>query len=271
MKINLVSDLHLEFGYQELPGGEVLILAGDIAESRSIRKHLHSTKLVQEGPNRAFPCSEFFQHECAKYDKVFYVMGNHEHYHGRFDKTQAELISMMPANVTVLEDDAVEYNGVMFMGSTLWTDLNKGDPITAWHLKSSMNDYRVVQNHYPDRGVYHKLTPEHTREVHMKTKAYFKTMLELNRDKPFVVITHHGPSFQSVNEKYSWDTTMNGGYTSALDEFVLDHENIKVWVHGHMHDPVDYLIGETRVVSNPRGYIGHEDTSGFTPDFTFEV
>jgi hypothetical protein len=38
-----------------------------------------------------------------------------------------------------------------------------------------------------------------------------------------------------------------------------------------MHDPVDYKIGETRVVSNPRGYIGHEDTSGFNPDFTFEV
>jgi hypothetical protein len=105
----------------------------------------------------------------------------------------------------------------------------------------------------------------------MKTKAYFKTVLELNRDKPFVIITHHGPSFQSVNEKYVHDKTMNGGYASNLDEFVLDHENIKVWVHGHMHDPVDYLIGTTRVLSNPRGYLGHEDTSGFNPDLTFEV
>ena len=39
MKIHLVSDLHLECEHQELPGGEVLILAGDIAESRTIARH----------------------------------------------------------------------------------------------------------------------------------------------------------------------------------------------------------------------------------------
>jgi len=25
-----------------------------------------------------------------------------------------------------------------------------------------------------------------------------------------------------------------------------------------MHDPSDYMIGETRVVCNPRGYVGYE-------------
>jgi predicted phosphodiesterase len=79
------------------------------------------------------------------------------------------------------------------------------------------------------------------------------------------------PSFASVNKKYAHEKTMNGAYASDLSEFILDNENIKVWVHGHMHDPVDYMIGDTRVVSNPRGYIGHEDTSGFNPDFYFEV
>ena len=53
MKVSLVSDLHLEFGYQEMPGGEVLILAGDIAEARSISKHHHSTKLIQDKIGRA--------------------------------------------------------------------------------------------------------------------------------------------------------------------------------------------------------------------------
>jgi len=271
MKINLVSDLHLEFGYQEMPGGEVLILAGDIAEARSISKQHHSTKLAQDEPDHFYRCSEFFKWECAKYDRVFYVAGNHEHYHGRFDKTYHVLKAIMPDNVTVLENEVVEYKGVMFMGATLWTDLNRGDPITAMTLKHGMNDYTVVQNHYPAKDLYHKLTPEHTAEAHRKTKQYFKTVLEMNRDKPFVVITHHSPSFESVNEKYAWDKAMNGGYASDLSEFILDNENIKVWVHGHMHDPVDYVIGETRVVSNPRGYIGHEDTSGFNPDFCFEI
>ena len=271
MKISYVSDLHLEFGSQTLPGGEVLVLAGDIAEARSIQRQFHSTKPVTDEHIEEFRCSEFFQKEVVKYDKVFYVMGNHEHYHNRFNKTYSDLANMMPSNVTLLEDQCEEYNGVVFVGATLWTDLNKGDPITAWHLKSMMNDYRVITQYYETRNVYHKLTPEYTRDVHLKSRAYIKTICELNRDKPVVVVTHMAPSFQSVNEKYKWDTTSNGGYASNLDEFILDNDNIKLWFHGHMHDPVDYTIGETRVLSNPRGYIGHEDTSQFDPTRFVEI
>jgi len=274
MKISLVSDLHLDIsGYCEMPGGDVLIVAGDSFEARKFTKEHHSTKtLYPTGiPNKEFPCSEFFYTECAKYNRVFMVMGNHEHYGGYFGKTYGELLGRLPANVTLLEDQVEEYNGVMFMGSTLWTDLNKGDPITAMHLKHSMSDFKAITNYYPAKNLYHKLTPEHTAETHLKTKQFFKLMLEEHRDKPFVIITHHAPSFQSVNEKYKHDTTMNGGYASDLSEFILDNENIKVWVHGHMHDPVSYYIGETRIVTNPRGYVGWEDTSHFDPGFSFNV
>lgn len=271
MNIQYVSDLHLDIsGYMDLPGGDVLILAGDICEVRALRKEHHETKLLDRAPG-AFPCYDFFNFVCPKYKKVFMVMGNHEHYRGRFDKTYDELKGMLPSNVSLLENEVEEYNGVMFMGATLWTDLNRGDPITSWHLKSAMNDYKVVQNFYPARAVYHKLTPEHTAEVHFKTKQYFRMILEEHRSRPFVVITHHAPSFMSVNEKYAHDKTMNGGYASELSEFILDNENIKVWIHGHMHDPNDYMIGSTRVVSNPRGYIPWEEGNGFDPNLTFEI
>ena len=51
---------------------------------------------------------------------------------------------------------------------------------------------------------------------------------------------------------------MNGAYHSDLTEFIMDRPEIKLWVHGHMHDDFDYMIGDTRVVCNPRGYIGYE-------------
>jgi len=270
MKITVVSDLHLEFGYQELPGGEVLILAGDIAEARSIHKDHHSTKLASTQPSLYHACSEFFKFECAKYDQVFYIMGNHEHYHGRFDQTYEVLKNLMPGNVTLLEREVCEYNGVMFMGGSLWTDCNKNDPLTFHTLKYSMNDYRVVKNKYSDT-VYHKLSPEHTAGVHRKTVEYFKFILSENRGKKFVVATHHGPSWSSVHPKYAHDRHMNGGYVSDLSEMILDNPEIAVWVHGHLHDPVDYMIGSTRVLSNPRGYQGHEDTSQFNPNLVFEV
>jgi len=270
MKISVVSDLHLEFGYQEMAGGDILVLAGDIAEARTLIKQFHSTKVLPYIPGK-LNTYDFFYHECAKYKKVFYVMGNHEHYHGRFDTTYDDLKRVLPDNVTLLENEIVDYEGVIFMGATLWTDLNKGDPITVHSMKTFMNDYRAVKNYYPDKGLYHKLTPEDTVKAHRYSLQYFNLMLSEHRDKPFVVITHMAPSFASVNEKYKYDTVMNGGYASDLSEFILDNENIRVWVHGHMHDPVDYMIGETRILSNPRGYIGHEDTSDFNPDLTFEV
>jgi Icc-related predicted phosphoesterase len=270
MIVSLVSDLHLDYsGYQELPGGDVLILAGDICEAKELGKEFHSTKLLDRKPG-AFPCSDFFEYECAKYKKVFYVMGNHEHYHGRFDKTKAFIQSMMPDNVTVLDNEVVEYEGVMFMGATLWTNLNNGDSLTMYHIKQMLNDYKVVQFHDPVKNIYHKLPPEVTFKSHVKTMKYFREMLSIHRDKPFVIISHHAPSFMSVNERFKHDHTMNGGYASDLSEDILDNENIKVWVHGHMHDPVDYKIGETRVLANPRGYIPYEGDA-FLPGFYFEV
>ena len=257
MKINLISDLHLEFGPVSLPGGEVLILAGDICEYRSLRD-LSNVK-------------DFFNLECAKYDRVFMVLGNHESYHHRFDKTYDDLKALLPDTVTLLENEAVEYQGVLFLGATLWTDLNRGDPVTAWHLKGMMNDYKVITNYYPEKGLYYKLTPEWTAQVHQNTVEYFRSVLTANPDQPVVVITHHAPSFMSVNDKYKGDTTGNGGYASELSEFVLDHTNIQAWVHGHMHDPVNYQIGHTRVMSNPRGYTPWEDGNGFDPNFTFEI
>lgn len=270
MNITLVSDLHLDVsGYLDLPGGDVLILAGDICEVKELRKEFHQTKVQDREPG-AFPCYDFFHYVVPKYKKVFMVMGNHEHYRGRFDKTYAELKSMVPDNVTLLEKECFEYEGVLFLGATLWTDLNKGDPITVYTVKGFMNDYKAIQNYYPAKELYHKLTPEYTLAEHRKTLEYFKFMLEEKRDMPVVVITHMAPSFQSVNEKYKHETTTNGAYASELNEFILDHPNIKVWVHGHMHDPVDYMIGDTRILANPRGYIPWEGAQ-FLPDFYFEV
>jgi Icc-related predicted phosphoesterase len=270
MKINLVSDLHLENGYQELPGGEVLILAGDVCEARDFLREFHSTRLTDRVPG-SLKWYDFFYHECAKYDRVFYVLGNHEHYHGRLDRTYNDLKSILPKNVRLLENECEEYNGVLFIGATLWTDCNKGNPLTLHTIKYSMNDYRLITNHYVNKNLYYKLTPEFTASVHRNSRDYIKLMLKEKKNMPAIVITHHGPSFMSINEKYQRETDMNGAYASDLSDLILDHENIRVWVHGHMHDAVDYSIGNTRVLSNPRGYVGDEDTSGFDPSFSFNV
>jgi hypothetical protein len=61
-----------------------------------------------------------------------------------------------------------------------------------------------------------------------------------------------------VHPKYAHDKIMNGAFASALDDFIAYRPQIKLWTHGHTHEPFDYMIGTTRVVCNPRGYSGHE-------------
>jgi len=39
----------------------------------------------------------------------------------------------------------------------------------------------------------------------------------------------------------------------------LNHPQIKLWTHGHTHEEFDYMVGTTRVVCNPRGYINYEN------------
>jgi hypothetical protein len=97
-------------------------------------------------------------------------------------------------------------------------------------------------------------------------------MVSEHRDKQFVICTHHAPTFQSVHEHYRHDTLMNGGYASDLSEFILDNENVLFWTHGHMHDPSDYMVGQCRVICNPRGYYGHEQQAQeFDPTVGFDI
>jgi len=270
VRIQLVSDLHLDYnGYLDLPGGDVLILAGDICEVKELHKEFHETKLVDREPG-AFPCYDFFHYVVPKYKKVFMVMGNHEHYRGKFWKTKTELEDMLPPNVTVMENQCEEYEGVLFVGATLWTDMNKGDPLTLASMQNYMNDYKVITYHYPEHNLYHKMRPADTVKMHLESRRYIEETVQAHPDKTVVVITHMAPTHESINEKYKHEPISNGAYVSDLSNLILDNPNIKFWVHGHVHDPVDYTVGWCRVLCNPRGYIPYEGKN-FAPGLTFEV
>ena len=276
MRVNVISDLHLEFADLVLPGGDVLILSGDVCEVKNIKKDHYNPDMVMLAHERADRRPDryirFFEEECSKYREVIYVMGNHEHYGFRFDKTYRHLKENIPTNIRLLEKESVEIDGVVFVGGTLWTDLNKNDPITAYTLKTSMNDYRVITNLYKDKGLYYKLTPEYTLDEHNLTKQFISDTVAASGDKPVVVVTHHSPSKLSIKPRYQGDFHMNGGYSSAMEDFILDRPQIKFWTHGHTHDTFDYMIGECRVICNPRGYAGYEErATEFDPTMGFDI
>lgn len=258
MKLAIASDLHVEFGDINLGNTEaadVLILAGDIVMLKDLDKQ-------SEQGNRA---RNFFQRVSTEFPRTLYVMGNHEHYSGDFAKGPERFRKFCEqhgiTNITLLDKESVTIDGYDFHGGTLWTDFNDMDTFTMHNAATAMNDYRGVKN--SDDTVSWKFLPKHALRDHTRMVGYLQNCMDTYResgreDNRVVVITHHAPSRLSIDEKYAHDRLMNGNFYTPLDDFICANPQIQLWIHGHMHDPFDYGLGGTRVICNPRGYMGYE-------------
>ena len=272
MKVALASDIHLEFGpisLENTEGADVLILSGDICVAKDVMNW--DDNGIFDRFDRSSTIHTFFQECCLRFPHVIYIMGNHEHYHGDYADTVTTLRNRLGYlyNLHILDKEMVQLGGVSFIGGTLWTDMNKEDSITLLHMKGMMNDFRCVQNsNKPGRRTTLKdgeeyeykalFTPEDAVVDHEQMIEYIRLMIEGKFDQKFVVVGHHSPSKLSTHPRYADEEIMNGGYSSDLSEFILDHPQIKLWTHGHTHHKFDYMIGSTRIVCNPRGYINYE-------------
>jgi hypothetical protein len=283
MKIQLASDVHLEFGSISFDnhGADVLVLSGDICVATDLLA-VDNNDIIDRF-NRSSTIHTFFQECCARFKHVIYIMGNHEHYHGDFATTLNILKERLGYlfNLHILEKESVIINNVTFVCGTLWTNMNKEDPMTMDHIRGVMNDYRIINDsrepvHYKDvDGKFHTRTGKFSAMgsvvEHKEMLSFIDKTIEANPTGKFVVVGHHAPSKISTKPIYEKEFMINGAYSSDLSEFILDHPQIKLWTHGHTHHAFDYMIGTTRIVCNPRGYDGHEDNTGFDSAMVIEV
>jgi Icc-related predicted phosphoesterase len=267
-KIALASDLHLEFAdinLQNHDDCDILVLAGDIMISADLHDHpkphvpyaAELLKTLGSRQRKAQSYRNFLDRVSFQFPQVVIVAGNHEFYHGKWNQTidiMRNECSVYP-NVHFLEQDTLTIEDITFVGGTLWTDLNRGDPLTFHGVTNASNDYNTIRH---DGLGYVKLRPAHTLGRHRQTLEYFKQVIDQQIDSTVVVVSHMAPSSMSIHEQYRHDRIMNGAYHSDLSEFILDRPQIKLWMHGHVHTDFDYKIGDCRVVCNPRGYVGFE-------------
>ena len=130
-----------------------------------------------------------------------------------------------------------------------------------------MNDYSHIR--LAKQG-YRKLRAEDTAAYH----ALHTSWLEKKLDEPFegktVIISHMAPSMQSVTDRFANDLA-SAAYASRLDALA---QKADLWVHGHMHDSLDYSLGRCRVVANPCGYRkrdGGPENENFDPNLVVEL
>ncbi len=269
MKIQIVSDLHLEFSdcfeIKNENNADVLILGGDI---------MIASKVLKPQSEYGIRFRNFLARMSFQFPHVVVIMGNHEFYDSGHWFGSIEDMRMacgVHDNVYFLERDTKIIDDVVFVGGTLWTDMNKYDPLTLHAVRDMMNDYRAIRN---DQAGYRNLKPSDTVERHRETIQYIKFVVSEHKDKRCVVVGHHSPSFLSCHEQYKSDYLMNGAYHSDLSQIMLDNPQIKLWTHGHTHHPFDYMIGDTRVVCNPRGYhqeSGWSEDTGWDPNLCVDI
>ncbi len=247
MKLHILNDLHIEFEDFAPPptDADIVVLAGDIGVGM---EGLHWAQA--RFPDRP----------------VIYVPGNHEFYHHDIDLTD-KLKTRAPDHIHVLDNDQVIIDGVRFLGSILWTDFalfGEADKFFAMqHARQWMTDFAIIRN------IGQQFTPEDATLLHAASRDWLATMLAKPFDGKTVVVTHHAPSSRSVHSRYASDL-LTPAFASNLDD-LFDGSRVALWVHGHMHDPSDYEVYDTRVVCNPRGYSPNALTPEFRPDWVIEI
>jgi predicted phosphodiesterase len=234
VRINYFSDIHLEFGELSAPetDADLIIAAGDIGIYLQGAEWLKSFN-----------------------KPVIYVAGNHEFYNRNYQDVLLDIRQLCKgSNVQFLENNRYIYQGVRFLGCTLWTDLFVDGEEKAQELGLSLNDFRKIKY---DGAAF---ATNQFSQLFQKSK----TWLEKELSKPFsgktIVITHHAPS------QWSWNDSPNAlkklAYCNDLKPLLHEYE-VSAWFHGHVHSPGDYRIADARILCNPRGYQGKKMVAGF--------
>lgn len=248
MKIQIISDLHLEFGSSELSfeQADVVVLAGDV--NTEIKGIEWIKSKIQDKP-------------------VIYVLGNHEYYKGSYPKTLHKIREAAEgSNVFVLEDDFVDIEGIRFHGATLWTDFSIfGNPRYYGSVcQDAMNDYKKIRRD----PSYSRMRSIDTFKIHQVSRAWLEKSLQQAEGLKNIVVTHHAPSLQSSPPHFKEDP-LTSAYVSNLEDFILEHQPM-YWIHGHIHTPCRYRVGETEVICNPHGYIV-DPYNGYEKELIVEI
>ena len=278
MKLRIASDFHLEFyDYKSMVGSksrdinehvvlpifgnekeQVLILAGDIIRAYDINDNQHRMEFL-------------FDNFSKRFAKVIIVAGNHEHYSFNFKNTTDVLRKFYAKweNFEFCENNIIEFGETVIFGATLWTDFNKGDPFAIGYAKSAMSDFAgAITYGSPDMQYKQRFTPELSIISHEETLFHMNEFFWKLPNPKKIVVTHHAPSGLSTAERFK-GSTLNAAFSSNLEEYILDREPI-LWVHGHMHNNSDYMIGKTRIICNPYGYYS-ENTKDYINNLIIEV
>lgn len=271
MKLRVLSDIHLEYNPISEPSNEadVTILCGDIfTKERQLPNDL----------------CDFYK---SKY--VIGIAGNHEFYGHKIDTYTNELYEIYhKRNGIFLENDYITIDdklssisindttcnsGYRFIGTTLWTDFrlfgndintikNNASILVGTRYTSHLREYYKIR---VAKRNYRKFRPLDAAILNQRAVSFIESSLNLKFDGIVSVLTHHGPSIKTIQDKDKNDI-FSLAYASNLD-WLMEKYNPNYWFYGHIHKIVPNIsISGTKLVSNPSGIL-----SNFDSNFIMEI
>jgi predicted phosphodiesterase len=281
MKIQLLSDLHLEVHPQWVPtpapSADLLVLAGDIGSYQPGSLLTDSDfGLTRFSPKNGWPTP------------VLFVPGNHEYDTFDFDETHARLRETCERlGIHWLEREVIAWpaglcgQALRFIGTTLWTDFDALAPsqttasappntrhggtapnLLAQQLKARDKAFRAANYYLKKTGSTRHGLPmlaEAVREQALVCQAWLTQALAQPFDGSTVVITHFAPSLLSADPRYG-NAPGTAGFCNALDHLL---PQAQLWLHGHLHAPSHYVKAGCRVIANPLGYARKNEQAAF--------
>jgi predicted phosphohydrolase len=249
-KVQYASDLHLEFPQnrkfiKENPFrvvGDVLVLAGDIVPFAVMQNH-----------------KDFFDYLSDHFEQTYWLPGNHEYYGYDISERSGVLEERITSNVTLLNNSVVEVNGTSMIFSTLWSRIGIEN---QWKIESSLNDFYQIRFHGSKFGT------EQYNALHRDSVDFIRGCLQEVDGRRSVVFTHHCPTFLNYPAKYKGDV-LNEAFATELYD-MIEKSGVDYWVYGHHHyNAPEFIVGNTRMVTNQLGYVGYEKTDCFKNDRFF--
>jgi len=229
VSLQYISDLHIDS--QKVtptikPKSKYLAICGDI------------------GQPYATNYKNFLKEQSDKFEKVFFVPGNHDfdlgpmYHRNRVEKWEPFVKNICNSfkNVHYLNCNTYNLNDdVLIAGSILWSK-----PMPRTDSVYSDNDPRV------SRYLEHII--EHNRHV-----DWISGVINQNPNKKVIMLTHFVPTFKLIEEKYM----ARGQYATSWFATDLEHlirSPIRVWICGHTHSVITAKVNGVKCAINAYGY-----------------
>lgn len=237
LKIGIVSDLHLNHWGRYKNNSE--------SDRRIYPLRSIEISLLKENPALLLDAGDYEEEYCTDYGiPILRIPGNHDYYGTTWNSDS------WAYGVTVNHEFGIKIGLI-----TLWVDFNGHDDYLMDLYRRCLADCWAIRN----------FTPEDAYQTHLKHKQW---LLEEHKKKPFdIIVTHHTPTLRAVHPRYTANSItrdISFGFSSDLDDLVLQLSP-KYWIFGHTHDPYDFMIGKTRMLSNPCGYPGEHQKTIYEP------